>query len=210
MPTLAVQRDALVADLPDQVHRSTRRLIESQSQLVLAELSLEARAQLALRVEEAIRRHQPADALVRAKVVVVADPVTQATTSIVEVLWLGPVPKLIADGLPQTLAFAQCLGVMSAADHVLDAFLRQELLEGALPAPGEVLATLIGQHLVGFPEARDALQERLDHQHRALVRRQRPGHDVAAVVVEVDRQVHPAAMTAQHEASGVNRNYQRL
>ncbi len=198
-----MQRDPLLADLTDQVHRPTRRFIEGQPQLVLGELLFQTRAQLALRVKETVRGHEPVDALVRPKVVVVADPVAEPPSRIVEIFRRSTIPKLIADGLPQTLALAQRLRMMRSTHHVLDALLRKKLLKAALPAPSEVLATLISQHFTRFAETRNALQKRLGDERSPLMCRQRPGHDVATVVVEEDRQVDAATLTTQDKTRDV-------
>ena len=155
---LAVHRHRTIADLAEEEDRLARGVLEGELELALAHLLLEGLAQGVLRAEEAIRRHHALDPLVRSEVVVVADPVPQPRTRVGQVLGLGPVPEFIADALPQPLALAQRLGVMRAADHVLDALAIQELLEGALAAPGVVLAPLVAEHLPRLAEARDALQ----------------------------------------------------
>ena len=198
-----MQGDPLRADLPRQVHPRARAIAQRSAQLVSDELRLHRLPHRALRAEEAIRRHQPVDPLVRAEEVVVADVVRQPAPRVLEVLRLRPVPEFVADGLPQPLALPERLGVMRAAHHVLDAFLREQLLEAALAAPGVVLAALVGQHFDRLPVARDAVQEGLGDERGPLMARELPRHDVAAVVVQEDRQVHAPAFAPQDEARDV-------
>jgi hypothetical protein len=200
---LAVQGDALSADLTHEVDRLSRRLVEREPQLAPRELALQGLAQCALRSEEAIRRHEAIDALVRAKMVVVAHPVRDAPACILEVLGRRALPKLVGHRLPQPLALAQRLGVVRAAHDVRDPLLGEQLLKATLAAPGVVLAALVGEHFLGFAEARDSLEQRLGHQRSTLVCCQGPGHDVATVVVEEDGEVHAPPLASQHEAGDV-------
>jgi len=201
--TFTVQRDALVTDLTDEVHRLARRLVERQPQLVLRELPFERLAQRRLSVKEAIRRHQTVDALVRAKVVVVAQPVTEPATRVFEVLRRSAIPKLVGDRLPKALALAERFGVVRAAHDVRNALLREQLLKAALATPSEVLATLVGQDFTRLAEARDAFEQGLGHERRALVRGQGPRHDIATVVVQKHRQVHAPTLAPQDVARDV-------
>ncbi len=52
-------------------------------------------------------------------------------------------------------------------------------------------------------ETRDPLEERFGDQRRALMGRERPRDDEAAVVVEEDREVDAPALAAQHVAGDV-------
>ena len=202
-PALAVHAHPFLADLPKQVDRLPRRFVEREPQLVRRKLFLERRTHAALAAEEAVRRHQSVDPLVRPKVVVVREEVREPLLRISQVLRLGALPELFAHALPQPLALPECLRVVRAAHHVLDAFADQQLLKRALAAPREVLPALIRQHLFGFAVARDPFEQGIDHQVRRLPRGEFPRHDVAAVVVEEDREVHTAVLTAKHEARDV-------
>jgi hypothetical protein len=189
LPAFAVQRHRTVADLPEEEDRSARGLLQRQGQLVGLHLRLERLAQRVLGAEEAVGGHGSVDALMRAEVVVVAEEVRHALPRLGQVLGPGAVPQLLSDRLPQALALTQGLGMVRARDDVADALACQELLEGALPAPGEVLAALVGQDLLRLAVTGDAFQERLADEFATLLRRQLPAHDVAAEVVQEDRQV---------------------
>lgn len=70
-----MQGHLLVAHLPEDVHALARRLLESSPELVLRQPFFEALAQRLFCPEEAVRRHQPLDPLVRTEVVVVREVV---------------------------------------------------------------------------------------------------------------------------------------
>lgn len=200
---LADHRHLLVAHLPEQVHRLARRLRQRRVELVRREPRLERPAQRILRLEEAVRRHETVDPLVRAEAVVVREEVAQPLARVGQLLRLSAVPEFAADRLPQALALAQRFRVMRARHDVLDAFAHEHALEFALAAPGEVLPALVGQHLTRLAVPRDPVHQGLDHPGAALRRGQAPAHHVAAEIVEEDDQVHARAVPAQHEARDV-------
>src|SRR5689334_7480778 len=76
----------LVADLAEQVHALARQFPERRVDLALRKLRLQRPPQRRLRAEEAIRRHEAVDPLVRAEVVVVRDPVREALACVREIL----------------------------------------------------------------------------------------------------------------------------
>ncbi len=81
--------------------------------------------------------------------------------------------------------------MLGPALDVPDALAPQLLLKLRLPPPSRVLAPLVGQHLLRRPVRRNAARQRLHHQRRALVVRQRVRDDVARVVVHEGCQVQP-------------------
>ncbi len=87
--------------------------------------------------------------------------------------------------------------MLGPALDVADALPPQLLLKLRLPPPRRVLAPLVGQDLLRRPVRRDAPRQRLHHQRRALVVRQRVGDDVARVVVHEGRQVQPLVASEQ-------------
>jgi hypothetical protein len=93
--------------------------------------------------------------------------------------------------------------MVGAGDHVTDPLAVEQLLEGALAAPGEVLATLVREHLPRLAEGRDPRKQSLDHHLLLLVEMQPEAHDVAARVVEEHHEVDAPALARQHEARDV-------
>lgn len=169
-----MQRHLLVPDLAEDVDGLARRLGQRSTELVLLQARLQRRAQRVLCLEEAVRWHEPANPLVRAQVVVVREVVRETLARLAEVLRRRTLPKLRPDCFPQPLALPERLRMVRARDHVTDAFAREQALEVRLPAPGEVLAALVREHLLGLAEALDPLHQRLAHELGLLVRRKLP------------------------------------
>jgi hypothetical protein len=128
---------------------------------------------------------------VRALEVVVLDVEPEPPIEVREIGEHGPRQELVPQRLPEALDLAQGLRVLRTALDVTDPVLPHQLLERGLTPPGCVLPALIRQHLARDPVVGDAALERLEHQLRALVVRQRVRDHVTAVVVEEPRQVHP-------------------
>ena len=124
-----MQGELLVADLPEDVHGLPRRPLEREGELVALHARLEGPPQRVLGAEETIRRHQPADPLVRPEVVVMREVMPQALARLAQLLRSRALPQLGPDRLPQTLALAERFGVVRARDHVLDPFAHQQTLE---------------------------------------------------------------------------------
>jgi hypothetical protein len=103
---LAHQRYLPLADLPEEIDRLPRREIQRELELVRRQLLLQRAPQGVLGPEEAVRRHQPLDPLVRAEVVVVGEVVVKPFTGLGEVLRPGTLPQLFPDRFPQSLALA--------------------------------------------------------------------------------------------------------
>ncbi len=108
-----------------------------------------------------------------------------------------PGQELVPERLPEPLDLAERLRVLRPALHVPDAVAPELLLERGLAAPGRVLPALVGEHLRRRPERRDAPLQRLHHEARALVVRDRERDDEAAVVVEERGDVEPLVAPQQ-------------
>ena len=203
LPALAAQGDRPPPDAPEDVHRLPRRAVDRRRQLVGLHLSLERLAQRVLGTEETVRRHQPSDPLMRAEVVVESDPVAESALRLRQAVGPHPLPKLRPDRLPQSLALAHRLRVVRRRQHLTDAEAVQPLAEGRPPAPAVVLRALVGEDLLRLAESLDAFFEGFEHELLPLVRQQPPAHDVAAVVVQEDRQRDTAPGARQHETRDV-------
>ena len=104
-----MQRDLAIADLAEKEHRLARRLIDRERQLVLRELLLDRLAHHVLGGEEAIRRHQTTERLMRTKMVVEGEEVGQALARVGQVLRMHALPELAGNRLPQSLTLTQGL-----------------------------------------------------------------------------------------------------
>jgi len=99
----------------------------------------------------AVRRTQPADALVRAPVIIVLHPQGDPLPGFLKVLEPGSVQKLLQDALPEALDLAQGHRVVRLAAQVMDLVLLQLPLELRPPPPGRVLPPVVGEHLTRTP-----------------------------------------------------------
>jgi hypothetical protein len=91
--------------------------------------------------------------------------------------------QLLPQRLPEPLDLPAGLRMMWPALHMGDAVTLELGLELGAPAPGGVLAPLVGQDLPRRPIVCNAACERLEHQHASLVMRHRKTHQVAGVIV---------------------------
>jgi hypothetical protein len=195
-------RQVSVSQAPHQVEGLARGLLHREACRVVRDALLDGGPHLRRRPEEAIGGHQPLDALVRALEVVRVDEKPQAAFAVGEVRKHRPTQEFLPERLPESLHLAERLRVLRTTLDVTDALAPQLLLEVRLAAPRRVLATLVGQNLLRRPVCRDAARQRLHHEHRALMVRQRPRHDEARVVVHEGCQVEPV-MASQKEREDV-------
>jgi hypothetical protein len=198
------QRDGEVPipEAADEVEGLALRLLFRQGKCVLRHPLFDHRPHVRRGPEEAVRRHHPLDALVRAPEVVGLDEERQAALAVLEVAKDRPREKLVPQRLPEALDLAQGLRVVRTALDVVDALTSQLRLEVGVAAPGRVLTALVGQHLTRHAVFGDPSRERLHHQRGALMVRHHQGHDVARVVVHEGSDVQ-AMMAAQEEGEDV-------
>jgi hypothetical protein len=195
-------RQPLIAELSDDVEGLTRRLLERQAELVRADRALDFGADVGGRLEEAIGRDESVECLVRPLEVVVADEVVEAPLCVDDVGEHGAAEKLVPQRLPESLDLAERLRVLRPAADVMHAHAREQFLELGLAAPHRVLPTVVGQDLCRLPVRRDAPLERLHHQSRLLVVRERVTDDEPAVVVHEHAHVETLG-AAQSEGEDV-------
>jgi len=85
--------------------------------------------------------------------------------------------------------------MLRTALHVPDPVATQLALELRLATPGRVLPTLVGQHLRRRAPRRDASRQRLEHELRLLMVRERMRHDEARVIVHERHQIQTLVTT---------------
>jgi len=188
--SLSRDRQIAIAQPPHQIKRLPYRLLVRQPFRVLGHVLLDRCSHLRRRAEESIRRHQPAQRLVRPLEVVRVDEERQPPLQIVEVGKHRPREKLVPQRLPEALHLAERLRMLWTTLHVRDSLAPKRFFEFRRAAPRRVLAALVGQDLPRRAECRDALVQRIHHQRRLLVVRQRVRHQKPRVVVHERRQVH--------------------
>ena len=99
-------RQALIAELPDDVEGLSRLLFEREPQRVRSDLLLDRLAHVRRRAEEAVRGHESLERLVRPLKVVVREVVLEAALRVDEVREHGSAEKLVPQRLPEPLHFA--------------------------------------------------------------------------------------------------------
>jgi hypothetical protein len=87
--------------------------------------------------------------------------------------------------------------MVRAALDVADAVAAKLFLEPRLAAPGRVLASLVGQDLARGAIVGNPARERLQHERAPLVVRHHQAHEVARVIIQERRHVHPLVATQQ-------------
>ena len=118
------EHDRLAVHPPDHVEGGLRFAAQRQLEEVFLNALFNGVAQLGLDFEEAIRRAETFNALMRPLVVVVFDPEFDPLTGGVKAVELGAIEKLLPDRFPEPLHLAQRHRVMRLAAEVMDVILR--------------------------------------------------------------------------------------
>lgn len=101
------QHDGLSLHAPDHVEGRLGTAAQGHFERVFADALLDGLAQLVLDLEEAVRRAQAANALMRALVIVMLDPQADALAGLLEVVELGAAEEFSPDGVPEPFDLAQ-------------------------------------------------------------------------------------------------------
>ena len=177
-------------------------MLACEPQRVVIDRPLHGVAHLRRCPEESVRGHQPRQRLMRPVEVVVVDEERKPTLAIGVVGEHRAREKLVPQCLPEALDLPQRLRMLRPALHVPDSVAAQQLLEGRLAAPRRVLPALVGQHLLRRAVPRQRALDRLEHQLRALMVRERVPDQIARVVVHEADQIQPL-VTAQQKCEQV-------
>jgi hypothetical protein len=146
---LGAQDDGLTFHAADHVEGGARLAAQRQFQEIFLDTGLEGLLEFGLDLEEPVGGADAADALMGSAVVVIGDPEFDALASGFETLELRAGEELTPDGSPEAFDLAQGHGVVGPAFDVADAVFLELGFEAADPAPGGVLATVVGEHLLG-------------------------------------------------------------
>ena len=114
---LGAEDDRLAVHAADHVEGRLGFAAQGQLQEVFLDAGLEGLAQLGLDLEEAVRRAQAVDALVRALVVVIFDPEFDALAGVLEAVELGADQELLPDAW--TRSARSCPGSWGDAGGIL-------------------------------------------------------------------------------------------
>jgi hypothetical protein len=196
---LGAQHDRLPLHAPDHVEGRLRAAAQGHLEGVLADALLDGLAQLVLDLKEAIRRAEPADALVGALVVVMLDPEPDALARLLEVIKLRPPEELSPDRVPKPLHLAEGHRVVRPRADVRHPVLGHLVLETARPTPGGILAPVVGEHLLGHTKLPGRPPIDLNDRLRRLAAEQVNADDEPRVVVEEGDEVGIAATQPEAE-----------
>jgi hypothetical protein len=178
------QDDGLPFHAADHVEGGARLAAQGHLQQVLFDPGLDGLAQLALDLEEAIGRAEPADALMRALVVVVFYPQFDPLAGGVEAVELGAGEEVLPEAGPEAFDLAEGHGMLRTRLEVGHAILLQLRLEARGAAPRGVLAAVVREHLLGRFELGHGLAIDLDDRLGRRAAEEIRADDEARVIVQ--------------------------
>ena len=149
---LGAEHDGLAFHSSDHVEGRLGFAAQSQFQEVLLDAGLDGFAQFIVDLEEAVGRAKTLDALIGPLVVVVFDPEFDPLPGRVKALELGADQKVLPDRGPKPFDFAKGHRMLRPGLEVGHVILFEFGLEAAGAAPGGVLPTIVGEHLLGRTE----------------------------------------------------------
>ena len=186
---LGPQDHRLAFHAADHVEGSPRLATQGHLQNIFLDAGGDGLTQLGLDLKEAVRRTKSFDALMRPLVVVIFSPEFNALAGLLETVELGPGQKLLPEGLPEALDFAERHRVLRTALDVDDAVLLQFGFEAGSAAPGGVLAAIVGEHLLGRLILADGHAINLDGGRRGGAAEQIQADEVTGIIIEEGNQV---------------------
>lgn len=186
-----------IPQLPRQVEGLAHGLLARQPQCVLGHLRLDTGAHCGCGAEEAIRRGESFQCLMRALEVVVLDVQPHPALTVLEVRKHRSRQQLLPQALPEALDLAAGLRVVRTALHMPDPVTLELGFKLRAAAPGGVLTPLVGQDLPRGSITGNAARQGLQHQHASLVMRHRHAHQIARVIVQKGRHVNALVPTQQ-------------
>lgn len=200
---LGAEHDRLAVHPPDHVEGRVRFAAQGEFQEVLLHARLDGFAEFILDLEEAIRRTKALDALMRSLVVVILDPEFDPLAGGVEAVELGADQEVLPDRGPEAFDLAEGHGMLRARLEMRHAILFEFGLETADAAPGGVLATVVGEHLLGRLELADRHAVNLDHRRRRGTAEQVGPDDEPRVVIQEGDEVGVPPAQAEGEDVGL-------
>lgn len=198
-----MKADLLFTNLPHQIHGFTRLFVDGQAQFVVSNGFLDGFSDFGFGLKIPVGRDHIIDPLMLAKVIVVREEMGQPFPGFGQILRLHPAPKLIIDGFPKPLAFADCLGVVGTGHDLLDTLFFEQLFKLPMASPGKILRSLVGQNLQWFAKTGNTLLKGLYHGIRRGTSGKAPGDDVAAEIIQENDQVGPQSLPVQDKAGDV-------
>jgi hypothetical protein len=193
----------LLAQPPPHGARVLGLPAERELQHVLLDAALDHLPELLGDAEEAIRRTEPLQGLVRPPVGVVLHPEPDPLAGRLEAVELGAHQELFPEGFPEALQLAQRHGVMGPTLQVVDMILLELGLEAGRAPPARELPALVGEQLLRDAVLRHRPTVDLQDVLRRLAAEHVQPHHVAGVVVEEADPVGVLAAQAEGEDVGL-------
>ena len=192
-----VDREVTVTEPAHEIEGLARRLLSCQAKRIRRHRRFDRGPDLGRRAEEAICRGQAFDRLVRTLEVVVLNEQRRSALAVVEVRKHRAREELLPHRLPEALDLAAGLRVMRAALDVAYAMAAKLFLKPSLAPPSGVLAPLVGEDLARGAVLGNPAGKCLQHQRAPLVVRHHQAHQIARMVIEERRDVHPLVLPQQ-------------
>ncbi|HMH07805.1 MAG TPA: hypothetical protein VK579_14080 [Terriglobales bacterium] len=193
------KHDRLAVHPPDHVEGRLRFAAQGQFQEVFLNARFDGGAQLGLDLEEAIRRAQAFDALMRPLVVVVFDPEFDPLAGGVEAVELGADQEVLPERGPEALDLAQRHRMLRAGFEMRHAILFELGLETRSAAPGRVLTPVVGEHLFGWLKLADRDAIDFDHRRGGGTAEQIRADDEPRVIIQEGNEISVAPAEPEGE-----------
>lgn len=172
-----------VAETTDEVEGFAGGLLVGEAHRVVGDALFDGLTHLRSGAEEAVCRHETSERLVRPLEVVGMNEEPDTACAVCKIRKHRARQKLRPKRLPKAFDLADGLRMLWATLDVANAVAAELVLEFRFAAPSGVLPALIGEDFARRPEVRDAACERLHHERRPLVMRERMRHEKARVIV---------------------------
>jgi hypothetical protein len=140
---------------------------------------------------EPIGRRRPVDPLMRALMIIIADPMIDPLTRVGKRCEVRLVQELPPDRLPEPFDLPQRHRVLGRASHMSDPLLLEYPLKTGLPTPRHELAAIVAENLTRCAPLTDRTFEHLEHRIGSLLTEQTPANQEARVIVDDPHKVHP-------------------
>ena len=153
--------------------------------------------------KETIGRHQAVDSLVGTLEVIVVDEMPDSAAGVLQIEKHRRFDTLPPQRSPETLDLAQGLRPLRFGHDVLDPPLVHFTMESARAAPGDILAAVVGEYLLGRAVGYDRRPHDLQDQGRRLAGVDPVAGEESAVVVHEGHHVNPPVLPLQDEGEQI-------
>lgn len=199
----SAEHDRLAVHPPDHVEGGLRFAAQGQLQKVFLNALFDGAPKLRLDLEEAVRRAEAFNALMRPLVVIVFDPEFDPLAGGVEAVELGADQEVLPDRGPEAFDLAEGHGMLRARLEMRHAIFFEFGLETADAPPSSILAAVIGEHLLGRLELADRHPIDLDHRGGGGTAKQIRADDEPRVIIQEGNEVGVPPAQAEGEDVGL-------